>query len=239
VALSFLYVAFVRLFQLVRLSWGERDDLAIEVVLLRHEVSVLRRQVARPVLRPRDRAVLAALSRMLTSVRRRRFFVQPETLLLWHRDLGQGRWTYQHRRSGRPALPAGPSPWCFGWRRRTRPGDIAGSMESSRPWASDSPLRASGPSCVVVVSNPRPDDQIRPGRSSSEHRPRPCWPATSLRSTRSSLDAFTCCSSSRSTPAGPPLGRHRQSNRGVGHPASPKPTFRPGRAFPTGQGSHR
>jgi hypothetical protein len=54
VALSFLYVGFVRLLQLVRLSWVEGEDLAIEVVKLRHEVSVLRRLVARPVLRPPD-----------------------------------------------------------------------------------------------------------------------------------------------------------------------------------------
>ena len=95
------------LLQLVRLSWGEQEDLAIEVVMLRHEVSVLRRQVARPALRPPDRAVLAGLSRMLSSVRRGRFFVQPETLLRWHRDLVRRRWTYPHRRSGRPALPVG------------------------------------------------------------------------------------------------------------------------------------
>ena len=106
-ALSFLYVGFVRLLQLVRLSWGEQEDLAIEVVMLRHEVSVLRRQVARPALRPPDRAVLAGLSRLLSSVRRGRFFVQPETLLRWHRDLVRRRWTYPHRRSGRPALPVG------------------------------------------------------------------------------------------------------------------------------------
>jgi hypothetical protein len=60
--LTFLYVAFVRLLQLVRLSWGEREDLAIEVVMLRHEVPVLGRRVGRPALRPRDRAVLAAES---------------------------------------------------------------------------------------------------------------------------------------------------------------------------------
>ena len=51
-ALSFLYIAFVRSLQLVRLSWSEQQDLAIEVVMLRHEVAVLRRQVARPALRP-------------------------------------------------------------------------------------------------------------------------------------------------------------------------------------------
>jgi putative transposase len=107
VALSFLYVAFVRLLQLVRLSWGGQEELAIEVVMLRHEVFVLRRQMARPVLRSSDRAVLAGLSRMLSAARRGRFFVQPETLLRWHRDLVRRRWTYPRRRSGRPALPAG------------------------------------------------------------------------------------------------------------------------------------
>ncbi len=73
--------------------------------MLRHEVSVLRRQVARPALRPQDRAVLAGLSRMITAVRRERFFVQPETLIRWHRDLVRRRWTYSHRRSGRPGVP--------------------------------------------------------------------------------------------------------------------------------------
>ena len=74
--------------------------------MLRHEVAVLRRQVARPVLRPADRAVLAGLSRC--SCRwPRALFVQPETLLRWHRDLVRRRWTYPHHRSGRPALPVG------------------------------------------------------------------------------------------------------------------------------------
>jgi hypothetical protein len=63
VALSFLYVAFVRLLQLVRLCLREQEELAVEVVKLRHDVSVLRHQVARPALQPRDRTVLAAFSR--------------------------------------------------------------------------------------------------------------------------------------------------------------------------------
>ena len=105
-ALSFLYLAFVRTLQLFRLARGDSDELAIEVVMLRHEVAVLRRQVARPALRPSDRALLAGLSRLLGRRRLGRFFVQPETLLRWHRNLVRRRWTYPHR-PGRPSVPSG------------------------------------------------------------------------------------------------------------------------------------
>jgi len=105
-ALSFTYLAFVRILELLRLLRRDRKELAIEVVILRHEVAVLRRQVARPALRPSDRALFAGLSRLLGHRRRGRFFVQPETLLRWHRDLVRRRWTYPHR-SGRPRVPAG------------------------------------------------------------------------------------------------------------------------------------
>ena len=107
VALSFLYIGFVRLLQLLRLSRRGQQDLVVEVVMLRHEVAVLRRQVARPALRASDRAVLAGLSRLLSMARRGCFFVRPETLLRWHRDLVRRRWTYSHRRPGRPAVRAG------------------------------------------------------------------------------------------------------------------------------------
>jgi putative transposase len=105
-ALSFLYLAFTRILQFVCLNRRDRDQLAIEVVMLRHEVAVLRRQVVRPALRPSDRALLAGLGRLLDRRRRTRFFVQPETLLRWHRDLVRGRWTYAHG-PGRPSIPAG------------------------------------------------------------------------------------------------------------------------------------
>ena len=106
-ALSLLYRAFCRVLQLIRLSCRKETDLAIEVVMLRHEVTVLRRQIHRPVLQPADRAVLSGLWRPLARSRKDRLFVQPATLMRWHRDLVARRWTYSHGRPGRPPLPAG------------------------------------------------------------------------------------------------------------------------------------
>ena len=106
-ALSFLYRAFCRVIQMIRLACRKDTDLAVEVVILRHEVAVLRRQVHRPALQPADRAVLAGLWRLLPRLPQGRCFVQPATLLPWHRDLVARRWTYPHSRPGRPSIPAG------------------------------------------------------------------------------------------------------------------------------------
>jgi putative transposase len=65
---------------------------------------VLRRQTPRPRLQPADRALLAAVSRVLPRSRWSCFLVQPETLLGWHRRLVAGAWTYPHRQTGRPPL---------------------------------------------------------------------------------------------------------------------------------------
>jgi putative transposase len=105
-ALSFLYLAFVRILELLRFSRRDNSELAIEVVILRHEVAVLRRQVVRPALLPSDRALLAGLGRLLDRRRLCRFFVQPDTLLRWHRDLVRRKWTRPHR-PGRPSIPVG------------------------------------------------------------------------------------------------------------------------------------
>ena len=84
-ALSFFYFAFLRTMQIFRLQRSDTSDLAIEVVMLRHEVAVHRRKVARPALRTSDRALLAGLSRLIPRAKLSRFFVQPDTLLRWHR----------------------------------------------------------------------------------------------------------------------------------------------------------
>jgi transposase len=83
-----------------------RGDAAkdLEILVLRHQLTVLRRQTPRPKLEPTDRALLAAISRVLPRSCWSCFFVRPETLLGWHRRLVAGARTYPHHQPGRPAL---------------------------------------------------------------------------------------------------------------------------------------
>src|SRR5438034_89111 len=107
VVLSFAYWSLRRLLELVALRRRSEREKEIEILLLRHQLRVLERQVARPQLTQADRALLAAFSRVLPrQVWRRSLFVTPTTLLRWHRELVARRWTYPHRRPGRPAKSA-------------------------------------------------------------------------------------------------------------------------------------
>jgi putative transposase len=98
------YLAVCRSVQLLALL--ARGDAAkdLEILVLRHQLTVLRRQSQRPKLKPADRALLAAVSRVLPRSHWSCFFVRPETLLGWHRRLVAGAWTYPHRQTGRPPL---------------------------------------------------------------------------------------------------------------------------------------
>jgi putative transposase len=101
---SAVYVVFCRLLELVLLLSRRERSKELELLVLRHELSILRRQVPKPRFEPHDRLLLAALSRVLPRRAWRAFVVRPETLLSWHRRLVARRWTYPHRRPGRPPI---------------------------------------------------------------------------------------------------------------------------------------
>src|ERR687890_151514 len=131
------------------LSWLvllARSDAAkdVEILTLRHEVAVLRRTNPRPPLTWLDRAALSALSRLLPTPLRQLRLVSPRTLLRWYAQLVAHRWTYPHRRPGRPptAAPiralvlrmARENP-CWGYRRIQ--GELVGlghSVAASTVW---------------------------------------------------------------------------------------------------------
>src|SRR5690242_7018988 len=85
-----------------------RSDAAkdVEILVLRHEVAVLRRTNARPALTSLDRALLSAMGRLLPAPLRQLRLVSPRTLLRWHAQLVGRRWSYPRRRPGRPPTAA-------------------------------------------------------------------------------------------------------------------------------------
>jgi hypothetical protein len=101
VLLSVASVALQRILQLVSLLFRSADAKELEIVVLRHELAILRRQVHRPTFRPADRCFLAAASQLLPRVKWPVFLVTPATLLRWHRWMVAKHWTYA-RRPGRP-----------------------------------------------------------------------------------------------------------------------------------------
>jgi putative transposase len=98
------YLTLCRSIQL--LATLARGDAAkdLEILVLRHQLGVLRRQIPCPRLEPTDRALLAAISRVLPRARWSCFFVTPEALQRWHRRLVAGAWTYPRIGQGRPPL---------------------------------------------------------------------------------------------------------------------------------------
>jgi hypothetical protein len=102
---SFIYLALRRVLELMVLCWRSAGAREVEILVLRHQLAILRGQQPRPRLQPQDRALLAALSRLLPRSRWSVFVVTPETLLRWHRRMVRRRWTYPALPRGRPPIP--------------------------------------------------------------------------------------------------------------------------------------
>ena len=131
-SLRFAYLAVLRVFGwLALLARSDRAKDA-EILILRHQVAVLQRQDRTPKLSWADRAILAALARLLPSghLRQLRLIVSPRTLLRWHAGLVRRRWTYPRRAPGGRARRRPYARWCWRWHGTTRPGVTAASTAS-------------------------------------------------------------------------------------------------------------
>jgi putative transposase len=208
-----------------------RGDAAkeLEILVLRQQLAVLRRQVARPRSEPADRALLAALSRALPRSRWSCFFVKPETLLRWHRRLVAGAWTYPHRGTGRPPLDqqlqdliirlARENPR---WGYQRIQGELRHLGVRVSATAIRTTLRRHG-----LGPTPRPTATTW---RAFLRRQAAGIVACDLLHGRHDLAATALCLVLYGTgrPPGPPGWGYRQPQRRLGHPAGPQPAAAPG-----------
>ena len=106
-ALRLIYQMFSTLLGWIALRVRSDPSKEIEILVLRHQLAVLQRRTPRPRMSWTDRALIAALTRLLPMRQRLGLLVTPATILRWHRQLIARRWTTTPARPGRPAIPAG------------------------------------------------------------------------------------------------------------------------------------
>src|SRR6266487_6391625 len=218
---SFIYLALRRSLELVLLCFRAADAKEVEILVLRHELAVLRRQQPRPRLQPIDRALLAALSRLPPRARWSVFLIRPETLLRWHRNMVRQRWTYPTTRNGRPAISeevqqlvvrlARENPR-WGYQR------IHGELLRLGIRVSASSIRRA---LRAHGLDPAPGALQRAGGRSCASRPPASWRVTSSPSTRSSCGECMSCSSSNSKAGGSTLPASPSIRPAFGRPSRP------------------
>jgi transposase len=182
--LRFVFLVITRVITWLRLSRREETWKTAEILLLRHQLTVLRRhQACRPKLTWADRALLATLLGVIPKARRQRLqlLIAPQTIVRWRRDILQRRWAARSMRgrTGRPATRRNIKALVLrlarenpGWGYRRIHGELVGlgvKVAASTVWEI---LRVSG----IDPAGGRPG---RHGHNSCTPRPRPSLPATS------------------------------------------------------------
>ena len=189
-----------------------------EILILRHQVAVLQRQVKSPQLSWADRAILAALARLLprSQLRQLRLIVSPRTLLRWHADLVRQHWTHPRRVPGRPRTASASRELVLemardnpSWGYRRIHGELIGLGYKLAPSTVWQTLKDAG-------VDPAPDDPGSPGGHSWRLRRRQSWRPTSSTSTPCRSTACTCCSSSSTAPAASTWPGSRPTRPGSG-----------------------
>jgi putative transposase len=197
VAFSFLYVAVRALLGAVVRCRRGLDVKDIELLVLRHELEVLRRQVARPKPCAADRALLAAAARHLPPSSRGARLVTPLTLLRWHRALVRRKRRQPPGQRGRPPVPAEVRALALRlarenprWGHRRISGELAKLGFRLSPTTIRRLLARAG-------LGQRHGGQVRAGASFRAPRRRASSRATSSPSRACSCAGITCCCSSR------------------------------------------